>query len=276
MSVGIDGISKLNVNNFREITIKQIDNDDYMVDVVGDNVGKVNSDFSKNLRGMSNEEKIIAIIERYLDNFKINGITNLVKLSHKDGFWVVVYGNDCECVLRLQLFNKYFSDIFNEIRNKYFNDRYNFFWNTDNNVFRLRISTDCSRYGIHYIDCDQCDRDIECDYDSYECSKYVDINMMLDKDGNVVNFDKEFIKEFLLYKFNLYNEEVRVIDIKFEWDNSFNPKIDKHIIRCGDFEIVIPHNEELMFILDIVNEYNRELFEINDNVKKRQLKMEGF
>lgn len=276
MSVGIDGISKLNVNNFREITIKQIDNDDYRVDVVGDNVGKVNSDFSKNLRGMSNEEKIIAIIERYLDNFKINGITNLVKLSHKDGFWVVVYGNDCECVLRLQLFNKYFSDIFNEIRNKYFNDRYNFFWNIDNNSFVLSVSTYWSRYGIDFIECDECDKEIECDYNNYKCSEYVNINVMLDKDGNVVNFDKKFIKEFLLYKFNLYNEEVRVIDIKFEWDNSFNPKIDKHIIRCGDFEIVIPHNEELMFILDIVNEYNRELFEINDNVKKRQLKMEGF
>ena len=276
MSVGIDGINRLNANDFRELSIKQVGIYDYKVDVIGDNVGKVNSDFSKNLRGMSNEDKIVSIIQRYLDNFKINGITNLIELSYKDGFWVVVYGNDCDCVLRLQLFNKYFGDIFNKIRNKYLNDRYNFFWNTDNNVFRLCISIDWSRYGIHYIDCDQCDRDIECDYDNYECSKYVNINMMLDKDGYIVNFDKKFIKEFLLYKFNLYNKEVKVIDIKFEWYNSFNPKIDKHIIRCGDFEIVIPHNEELMFILEIVNEYNRELFEIDDNIKKRQLKMEGF
>ena len=276
MSVGIDGISRLNANDYRELSIKQVGIDDYRVHVVGDNLGKVNSDFSKELKGMSNEEKIVAIIERYLDHFKINGITKLRELSFRDGEWVVIYGNDCDGVLRLQLFNKYFSDIFNKIRNKYLNDRYNFFWNTNNNLFRLRISTDCSRYGIHYIDCDQCDRDIECDYDNYECSKYVNINVMLDKDGNVVNFDKKFIKEFLLYKFNLYNEDVKIIDIRFEWDNSFNPKIDKYIIRCGDFEIVIPHNEELMFILEIVNEYNRELFEINDNIKKRQLKMEGF
>ena len=131
-------------------------------------------------------------------------------------------------------------------------------------------------YGIHSIDCDECDREIECDYESYDCAEYVYMDLKLGNDGNVVNFDKEFIREFLYYKFNLYNEDVKVIDIKYEWDNSFNPRIYKHIIRCGDFELEILHGDELMFILDIVNEYNRELFEINNNINKRQLKMEGF
>ena len=142
MSVAIDGISRLNANDFREITIKQIDNNDYKVDVIGDNVGKVSSNFSKNLREMSNDEKIIAIIERYLDIFKINGITKPIELSHRDGLWVVIYGNDCDSVLRLQLFDKYFSDIFNKIKNRYLNDRHNFFWYTDNNSFRLSTSMD--------------------------------------------------------------------------------------------------------------------------------------
>ena len=82
MSVGINGVSRLNANDYREINIKQMNTDDYRVDVIGDRIGKVNSDFSKNLKGMSNEDKIVAIIERYLDNFKINGITTeLIELS---------------------------------------------------------------------------------------------------------------------------------------------------------------------------------------------------
>lgn len=276
MSVGINGISRLNANDYREINIMQMDTDDYRVDVIGDNVGKVNSDFSKKLKGMSNNEKIVAIIERYLDNFKIYCITKPIELSYKDGLWVVIYGNDCECVLRLQLFDKYFNDIFNKIKNKYLNDRYNFFWNNNNNPFRIGISNDRSRYGIHSIDCDECDREIECDYVNYYCAEYNYIDLKLGKDGNVVNFDREFIKEFLYYRFDLYNEEIKVLDIKYEWDKSFNPRIKKHIIRCGDFELMFPHCEELMFILDIVNDYNNELFKINDNIKKRQLKMEEF
>ena len=276
MSVGIDGISRLNANDFREITIKQVDIDDYLIDVIGDKVGKVGGDFSKNLKGMSNEDKIVAIIERYLDNFKIYGITKAIELSFRDGEWVVIYGNNSNSVLRLQLFNKYFSNIFDKIKNKYLNDRYNFFWNGEINFVRLGIDNDRSRYGIHSIDCDECDREIECDYESYDCAEYVYMDLKLGNDGDVVNFDKEFIKEFLYYKFNLYKEDVKVIYIKYEWDNSFNPRIYKHIIRCGDFEIEVPHKDSLMFILEIVNEYNRELFEINNNIKKRQLKMEGF
>ena len=61
-----------------------------------------------------------------------------------------------------------------------------------------------------------------------------------------------------------------------EYDNSLNRKFSKHIIKCGDFELEFSHQDELMFIFGIVNEYNRELFEINKNIKKRQLKMEGF
>lgn len=276
MSVAIDGISRLNANDFREITIKQIDNDDYKVDVIGDNVGKVSSNFSKNLREMSNDEKIIAIIERYLDIFKINGITKPIELSHRDGLWVVIYGNDCDSVLRLQLYDKYFNDIFNKIKNRYLNDRYNFFWHTDNNSFRLSTSMDWSRYGIHSIECDECDREIECDYVNYYCSEYNYIDLKLGEDGNVVSFDKEFIKEFLYYKFDLYNEEIKVIDIKYEWDNSFNPRIREHLIKCGDFELICPHNEQLMFIFGIVNDYNNDLFKINNNIMKKQLKMEGF
>ena len=40
MSVGINGINRLNMNDFREITVRQVDICDYIVDVIGDNVTK--------------------------------------------------------------------------------------------------------------------------------------------------------------------------------------------------------------------------------------------
>ena len=43
-----------------------------------------------------------------------------------------------------------------------------------------------------------------------------------------------------------------------------------------DIEIIIVDNKSTDKTLDIVNEYNNELFKINDNIMKKQLKMEGF
>ena len=124
MSVGINGVSRLNANDYREINIKQMNTDDYRVGVIGDRIGKVNSDFFKNLKVMSNEDKIVTIVERYLDNFKINGITTeLIELSYKDGKWLVVYGNNSNRILRLQLFNSKFEEIVKKINDKYLNDK---------------------------------------------------------------------------------------------------------------------------------------------------------
>ena len=39
MSVGINGVSRLNANDYREINIKQMNTDDYRVDVIGDRIG---------------------------------------------------------------------------------------------------------------------------------------------------------------------------------------------------------------------------------------------
>lgn len=280
MSVGINGVSRLNANDYREINIKQMNTDDYRVDVIGDRIGKVNSDFYKNLKGMSNEDKIVTIIERYLDNFKINGITTeLIELSYKDGKWLVVYGNNSNRKLRLQLFDSKFEEIFKIINDKYLNDRYDFFWNNDIKKMRLVLDTKKSSYNVYPIECDDCNDRVECldNRDSnFTCDTYVNFSVNTDKENGVSNFEKVFLIEYLNYRFWQIGEEVKVKTNSIGNDNSLNRYISSHIIRCGDFELFFPHKEEFMFIFSIVNNYNNELFEIKNNEKKRQLKMEGF
>ena len=280
MSVGINGVSRLNANDYREINIKQMNTDDYRVDVIGDRIGKVNSDFYKNLKGMSNEDKIVTIIERYLDNFKIYGITTeLIELSYKDGKWLVVYGNNSNRILRLQLFNSKFEEIFKIINDKYLNDRYDFFWNNDIKKMRLVLDTKKSSYNVYPIECDDCNDRVECldNRDSnFICDTYVNCSVNTDKENGASNFEKVFLTEYLNYRFWQIGEEVKVKTNSIGNDNSLNKYISSHIIKCGDFELSFPHKEEIMFIFSIVNNYNNELFEIKNSEKKRQLKMEGF
>ena len=280
MSVGINGVSRLNANDYREINIKQMNTDDYRVDVIGDRIGKVNSDFYKNLKGMSNEDKIVTIIERYLDNFKINGITTeLIELSYKDGKWLVVYGNNSNRILRLQLFNSKFEEIFKIINDKYLNDRYDFFWNNDIKKMRLVLDSKKSSYNVYPIECDDCNDRVECldNRDSnFICDTYVNCSVNTDNENGVSNFEKVFLTEYLNYRFWQIGEEVKVKTNSIGNDNSLNKYISSHIIKCGDFELSFPHKEEFMFIFSIVNNYNNELFEIKNSEKKRQLKMEGF
>ena len=277
MSVGINGISKLSTNNFDEINIRQDGKWDYIIDVIGDNVSRCSDDFIKELKSMlTSEDKVLAIIERFLENYKIDGITKPMEIKYKDGEWVVVYGNNGNNVLRLQLFNSYFDEVFGKIMTKYLNDRYSFCWNTDINKFRITTDECWSRYGVHLVDCCECSIEDKCDYSKDgQCDEYGQL-YLFSKDGMIKDFEIEFIKEFLNYRFDLYNEEVKVINIMTEYDNSLNRRFNKHIIRCGDFSLEFPHREEFMFIFGIVNDYNSELFKINNDVKKRQLKMEGF
>ena len=247
MSVGINGVSRLNANDYREINIKQMNTDDYRVDVIGDRIGKVNSDFFKNLKVMSNEDKIVTIIERYLDNFKINGITTeLIELSYKDGKWLVVYGNNSNRILRLQLFNSKFEEIIKKINDKYLNDRYDFFWNNDIKKMRLVLDTKKSSYNVYPIECDDCNDRVECldNRDSnFICDTYVNCSVNTDKENGASNFEKVFLTEYLNYRFWQIGEEVKVKTNSIGNDNSLNKYISSHIIKCGDFELSFPHKE---------------------------------
>lgn len=284
MGVSIKGIKRLNANSFEQINISEEEGkNEYLVRVfdgsVSPNGSCVGVSFSEQIKGMSSEEKVIEVIQRYLDNFKINGVTSLVSSGHRKGRWIHVYGANGSRILRLQLFNSKFDEIFKIISNKYFNDRYDLFWNDDIKKIKLSLSTKKSSYSVYPIECEECERDVICSEDkdaNPTCETYVNYTVKVDKNDGLFLAEKLFITELLNHKFGQVGEEVQVKNITIGRTDSLNTRFHSHIIRCGDFELSFPHKDAFMFIFGIVNTYNNELFEIKMNEKKRQLKMEEF
>lgn len=284
MRVDIKGIRKLNANYFDQINISEdVKKNEYLVRVFGNNnsLSTVNmgKKFSDQVRGMGAEERVMEIIHRYLENFKINCVTGMIGSAHRKGKWKYIYGNNGKKILRLQLFNFKFEEIYKIINNKYINDRYDYFWNNNIKKLNLVMDTKKSGYNVYPIECDYCDDRVECldnKDSSFTCDTYVKYLVKTDKDTGIYNLEKEFLIEYLNYRFWQIGCEAIVKTNSIGSDNSLNRYISSHIIRCGDFELSFPHKDEFMFIFSIVNDYNNELFKINNNVKKRQLKMEGF
>lgn len=279
MRVNIKGIRKLDANYFEQINIAEdIKKQQYSVVVYGEkNLLKGNCvgvKFSNQIKGMGSEDRVMEIIQRYLENFKINSISN----SYRKGEWIYIKGNNGNKVLRLQLFNSRFEEIFKIINNKYLNDRYDYFWNNDVKKIDLVLDTKNTSYNVYPIECDNCKDRVECldDKDSsFICDTYVRCSIKNDKSTGIFLADRVFLTEYLNYRLWQIGEEAFVKTYSTGTENSLNRYISGHIIRCGDFELSFPHREEFMFIFGIVNDYNNQLFEIKMNEKKRQLKMEG-
>jgi len=284
MGVVIKGINKLDANWFKAINISEDKNTgEYQVYVFNEDFlqggNRIGISFSEQIKDMAAEEKIISIINMYLKDTKINAITAPISSGHRSGKWVNVYGNNGTKILRLQLFNSNFAEIFRKIQTKYFNDRYEFFWRDDVKKIKLSLDSKKSAYNVYPIECEDCKRDIICSEDKDAiptCETYVDYSIKVDKEMGIILAEKLFLTELLNYKFSQIGEEVQVKDITIGREDSLNTRFHSHIIRCGDFELTFPHKEIFMFIFGIVNDYNRELYEAKMNEKKRQLKMEEF
>lgn len=277
MGIKINGITQLNANVFNEITITEETTGEYVVDVYGGGSVKTsNNKFSKEIENMELEDKIIAIVERYLNNFKINGYTGMVGVLRRAGY-NVVYGSSGDILLRLRLFDSKFNDVSKKIMTKYLHDRYNFCWNEDIKLFKLSLDFRGSRYDMKVVECEDCTKNDFCYRDqTIRCDRYCDLTLRTDDKGNVVDFDRKFIEEFLNYKFWEYGKE---IDITLNYQRfGSNPHAFSHnyVINCGDIKILVPDEMGLNFIFEMVYKYNDELYNIEKNVKRRQKKMEGF
>lgn len=271
MSVKIDGLNSLNLGYFDSITISEEGKGgDILVSVKG-NGGKSNSHaFSDRIKSLSKEDKVIEIIESSIHTYKIHGFTKLISLSRKDGKWSVVYGEDYNQLLRLQLFSPEFKGIFDKILNKYLQDRYNMFWKDDITNILLIFDDNKSKYDYVVQ---------EYDYENeFGGDNYVHLNLMLKADGRFADFERKFIVDFLKYKLWEIGEEAD-IDHIWEYYNGTGVRYFKGTrIRCGKLNIYIPYqprnDKDIYTIFNLVEEYNLQLKNIEEESKKRQLRME--
>lgn len=261
MSVIFSGVKKLDLNNYKELTILE-DNDDFILEFMKEKI-KIDT-VSLNIQSINNIDswnKVLEIVKSYLNSFKINEITSLL-----DKKMLLIYGNNKDKLLKLQLSNDKMMVIYNIILNKYLQDRYNYFWSEyinlwEEDIEKIKFNFDYNTSGYENID------EI---FDIHD-----NISLKIDNNGKLLDYEIKFVEDLL------YNKLWK-IGIKATYKYVFDEDTGKFLgynVKCGYLKIFIPFDEDklqCLFILNIINNYNNQLDKINNDIKKRQLKMEGF
>lgn len=261
--VKIDGLKYLDANCYDSIMIRE--KDGFNVDVKLQNLefnellslqkfkGQlVSSKFSTELKNKTEKEKIIEIIKKYLEYSIIYGITSIYHLSHYDGWFNKISGTRN---LYLQISNV--KDIYQMILKKYTDDRLKFCSNNEDiNSYKVVINN------------------YSTSYQRYENCIYLNL---LSDNNIIVNFEKEFLKDFIFSK--LYEigkiAEMKYITNRMEFTKNINSY--GYYIICGDLTINLSGNDKqlkdiLICVEKYLNEYNTEL----KQSKILQLKIKGF
>jgi len=264
MDIVLKNVHKFSSNFYRGIEINEFDlPKKYLVKFFGRDpwfdctiVGKKRTDC---LEGLIAEDKIRFIIKDYLDSTRIDYFTGIIKSRSIYGnMWFEANGTR---YLSFNIKNNNLRRLLDDVHSKYFNDRYDLCYK-NNEIKSFEIDTgDFSRYEIV---------DDRLPYDNSEKENTIRFTLKTDNKG-LIDSECEFIKNFIIDKFSCYNEE---IIIKKVYESEYLRR--GILLKCRDIKIYIPYYRYLLWIIDVVNKYNEELRKINNNVKKRQLKMEGF
>lgn len=281
MSVKIVGVKKLDANVYDRMVIREIDGN-YFVNVNG---AKLSKDYvsgtyklSDSLKGIKDTEKVILIVDSFLENMKIKSIDALVRCINYNGNFIEVDGTR---KLHLQIENKeLLKVIIKMIINKYNRDRYQYcINNSKDNEYNIFLNDKFTSYDKKFIDCKDCSYST-CDD---KCPKNIEFRLMY-INGKIAYFDKLFIERFIMDKLWEVGKDACIFvhekDIKLLGGEKVGRYVDAYYILCGDLSIKFTcgvFNKDYIFSLcsEIVNKYNEELT-INNSMMKRQLKMEEF
>jgi len=284
MSVKISTKQQLDSNFYNSLTVREVDGN-FFVKVSGN---KSNGDYvitslklSDNFKGITDDKKIICIVDSFLENATIDSIEVDAFHVGYGGKFIKVSGTR---TLYLQLDNKeLLKVIISMIKNKYNRDRYKGIIGSDDSLYNISLSEKTSSYGKEFVSCEDCCEDCSNDY----CPKPMTFKLMY-VNGKIVGFDKKFIERFIydrLWEFGckaILVEETK--PIKLVGGIVIGNSIKAYSVVCGNLEIrfecsVFTKDYVCSFCNGIVDKYNneldKELLQIN-SYKKRQLKMEGF
>ena len=273
MSIKIEGIRKLRANFYDKIVINQDhaygnysvnvkgQKIDYATEIVGDR-------FTKEFNDKSEVEQIREIIEDYIENSKIYGVTDLIKLpGYREQKFNVVYGNFGHREMLLRLFNKEFGDVFKKIQQKFYQDRFDFCYE-ENGIKTFKIVT--NRTGSFYgMDFDKLHKGAK----EEECFKCI---YLREKNFKVTDSEKKFIGDFVIDTFSKYGEKIQIERVYHREYSFLRDEVIGYMFKCGDVIIYIDKYEPLLFLLVMIGNYNLSLKYEKENCMKRQLRMEEF
>lgn len=265
MDIEIKNIHKYDSNYYQGIEIHEFTGQHkFLVKFYGRDVwfdsNLVGGRASDDLDGLAPVDKIRRIVRNYLDSVIINKFTGtFISKSIHGVICFEAIGTRC---LTMNVRSSDLMLLIDDIHNKYRQDRYNFCYSNDS-IKAFRINTaDFSSY--HIVDDKLCFH--------FEGKEPI-INLCLKHDSRGVTLpsEQEFIKQFIMDKVSKYDEEIKTFKVA-----DYKGHFKGYLLICGDIRIYFPYYHELLWIFDIVNEYNNELRKVKENIKKRQLKMEEF
>lgn len=286
MSVKITEKGKLNANAYNRIVIREVD-DGFSVKVSGSKLSdeyiSVSYKLSDSLREISDNEKIIFIVNSFLENAKISSIELGASCMGCSGEFIKI-GNERQ--LYLQINNpELLKIIIRMIKGKYDRDRYEYCNNVNfNNSYSIFLKSNVSSYDREFVSCSDCTLS-EINNNCQDCPKNVRFKLLYGN-GKIAKFDRMFIERFIYDKLWEEGIEASILeeteDIKLiDGVTKVGEYVDSYCIVCGDLSIkfnctAFSRAYIFDFCNNIVNRYNKELIESRENVMKRQLKMEGF
>ena len=230
--------------------------DDFVVSFSGSDSSlpfvPVSERVTSEIEDMEDVVKISRIVDSYLCGVKINELT----FPSVDRCYSEVLGSGRD--LRLSITNPRLKCVYTRITDKYIQDRWDFCVNNESvNNIKIEFLENATYYEVGKV----CFTDQEF------------IKFGLKGNKKVAKTERSFIIRYLYDRFNKIDEEVFVFPVY----NSINSSdIDYYLFMCGDLRIYLSNDKRLLFLFDLVDEYNKEWNSIKEDTKKRQLKMEEF
>jgi len=243
MSVKISGKKLLDANDYSAIIIKETEKG-FCVYVHPDK-DKVplmeNSNsikISNRLKTMNSEEKVLEIINNFLDDATIFGISDNIWIPRHEGGFHGFFAS-CGRQLYIQSENKALKEIFERGKNNYKTARLNF---CEEEVSEYKIQrSGCSAYHKDTLD---------------SITLYLETQR-----GKISDWEIDFLKEFVKSKLSNQQAYARV---------TATENCDKYEMCCGELKITFD-SRLVLFMNTFAISHNNNI----DNPKVKQLKLEG-
>ena len=231
--MNISGIKSLCTDKYTSILIRTNAQEQIQIDIKNKN-----KDYSSNeekfsyeeIKELSITEQINKIIGFYLKNNKLNYINDNEHIDRYEGKFFVALGTRN---IGIQVPKNILDiNIIKLITKKYIKDRYEFLNNNDINDF---IIIDINKSSFNSID------------------KHILLNLKISSKGELLNFEKDFIINFIKNKLEDVNE-----NIKITYSSSIKDNISGYCLTCDLFSIKVTENI-YENISNIIIEHNNKI-----------------
>ena len=215
------------------------------------NIDKSIEKFSySKIKELPDKEQINIITKFFLDNNKINYINSNEHIDRYEGTFFAIRGNRN---MALQVDESTLDkNIMKIIIMKYIKDRITFLNSINiNNIYLEKSNKTCFEVKTDYL---------------FNDNNYVMLNLKTTKNNELIQFEKDFLINFIKNKLKDLNEIVKVSYVS-DFNEDYSKEWNGYNIKCNSFSIKLKENL-FMLIENIITEHNKLI-----NEKKLQLKL---